>query len=454
MSFAKDFMWGAASSAAQVEGGWNEGGRSPSIWDVAPVEKIMHFDDCHTACDTYHRYKDDVAIMKELGFKSYRFSVSWSRVIAQKGRVNAEGIAYYSSLVDELLAAGIEPMVTLYHWDLPLWAHNLGGWFNPEISDWFADYTKAVAEALGDRVQWWMTFNEPQVFVGCGYYKGTHAPFMVADSECVKPASRNIMLAHGKSCMAIRKYAKKSAKISFANASSLWTPVEETPEAIEAAYTRTFDGIPGVFGVRYWSDPIYAGVIPDNLKSHISPEDMKIIHQPLDFVCLNNYQSRNYLDGKADYTEDGTLVRNTMQFPGQPRTSMNWSVTPESLYWLCNFCYRRYKMPVMISENGMAAYDFVHLDGKVHDSHRTDFITRYLANVKRAVEEGIPVLGYQYWSLLDNFEWAKGYDQRFGIIHVDFRDGTRTIKDSAYAYAEIIKGNGESLPSWEIANKR
>lgn len=454
MGFPKNFMWGAASAAAQVEGGWNEGGRSPSIWDLAPEDAIAHSDNCHTACDCYHRYKEDVAIMKELGFKSYRFSISWSRVIAEPGKVNAEGVKFYSDFVDELLRAGIEPMVTLYHWDLPQWAHKMGGWCSEVMPDYFAEYTTAVAEAIGDRVQWWMTFNEPQVFVNLGYARGTHAPFIKGDDTIVKVVSKNILLAHGKACMALRKTAKKPAKISFASAATPWTPMTDSQEDIEKAYIGTFETLHKVSSLSYWCDPVYLGKIPKMLADILTEEDMKIIFQPTDYVAVNNYQSRNFNDGKADYTDDGKGVRNPRQYPGIPKTTMNWCITPESLYWLCRFLHERYDKPVLISENGMSAFDFVHLDGKVHDSHRTDFITRYLANVKRACDEGIPVLGYQYWSLFDNFEWAMGYDPRFGLIYVDYRDGTRTVKDSAYAYAEIIRTNGEQLPGWEIANKR
>lgn len=453
MSFSKDFLWGAASAAAQVEGGWNEGGRSPSIWDIAPDDKIKHSDNCHTACDTYHRYKEDTAIMKELGFKSYRFSISWSRVIAQPGKVNAEGVKYYSDLVDELLKAGIEPMVTLYHWDLPVWMHMQGGWYNETISDKFAFYTKAVVDALGDRVTWWMTFNEPQVFMNLGYLRGIHAPFMASDIQTVKVAARNVMLAHGKACRVIRESAKKPAKISFANAAGCWAPTEETPEKIEAARWESFERFSGVSSLSFWGDPLCLGVIPEKLKNVLTEEDMKIIHQPLDYMCINNYQSRNFADAK-DYTSDGKKVKNPQQYPGMPRTCMDWSLSPEGLYWLTRFYYERYGKPVMVTENGMAENDWVCLDGKVHDPRRTDYITRYLANLKRAADEGIPVLGYQYWTLLDNFEWASGYDPRFGLVYVDFRDGKRIIKDSGYDYAEIIKTNGEKLPSWEIANKR
>lgn len=454
MSFDKNFLWGGASAAAQVEGGWNEDGRTPSIWDVAPAGTISHNDTCHFACDCYHRWKEDVALMKQLGFKSYRFSISWSRVIPAEGQVNPDGIKFYSDFVDELLANGIEPMVTLYHWDLPQWASLLGGWLESRISDLYYDYVRVVAEALGDRVKWWMTFNEPQVFVGLGYNSGAHAPFVKGGLYAAKIATKNVLLAHGKACMAIRQFAKLPAKISMASASTLWTPVSETAEDIEKARYFTFDYFNKVGSLSWWNDPVFLGRIPSLLQDTLTEEDMKIIVQPLDYVALNNYQSRNYADAKADYTDDGSNVPSTAYYPGLPRTSMNWAITPETLYWLIRFVYERYNKPVLISENGMSAYDFVHLDGKVHDSHRTDFITRYIANVKRAADENIPVLGYQYWSLFDNFEWTKGYDPRFGIIYVDYRDGTRILKDSAFAYAEIIRQNGENLPHWEIANKR
>lgn len=456
MSFPKDFLWGTASAAAQVEGAWDVDGRSPSIWDVAPKGKIKHDDDCHTTCDCYHLYKEDVARMKAMGLKSYRFSISWSRVVPAEGQVNPKGLEYYSDLVDELLAAGIEPMVTLYHWDLPVWVYKKGDWKYESIVEDFKDYVKAVIEALSDRVTMWMTFNEPSVFVNQGYCRGSMAPFEQQDAETVAKITRNVLVSHGEAVKVIRKYAKKTPKISIAIAAKSYTPVDESSEkSIEWARYMTFEGSTIVSANVWWADPCYLGVIPEPLKGAISEEDIKIIHQPLDYFCFNNYQSYNYTDGKSDYSDDGTkLPKNPNIYPGLPRTAMGWAITPETLYWLCKFFHDRYNLPIMISENGMASLDVVSLDGKVHDPVRCDFIVRYLANVKKACEDGIPVLGYQYWSLFDNFEWAMGFDPRFGLIYVDYRDFTRIEKDSVAVYAEIIRTNGENLPSVEVANKR
>ena len=217
MGFPKDFLWGAASAAAQIEGGWNEDGRTPSIWDVLYDGKTKHNDAPHVACDSYHKWREDVALMKELGLKSYRFSISWSRVIPAQGEVNEKGIQFYSDLIDALIEAGIEPMITLYHWDLPMWAYEKGGW-EADISDDFRDYAALMAEKYGDRVNWWMTFNEPQVFVGQGYLLGANAPFKKLDDDGLKAVSRHVLLAHGKAVMAIREKAGREVKVGFAQA--------------------------------------------------------------------------------------------------------------------------------------------------------------------------------------------------------------------------------------------
>ena len=456
MGFPKNFMWGAASAAAQIEGAWNVDGRTPSIWDVAGEGRIKHNDTCHDACNCYYHYKDDVAIMKKMGLKSYRFSVSWSRVVSSEGVVNPKGLQFYSDFVDELRKNGIEPMITLYHWDLPLWVYEKGDWKHESIVEDFKFYAKTLAEALGDRVQWWMTFNEPQVFVNQGYAKGSHAPFETCDEETIAKITRNVLVAHGEAVKIIREYAKLPAKISIAIAAKSYTPVDEKSEkSIEWARYMTMEGVTAVHSNVWWTDPCYLGVIPEPLKGAISEEDIKVIHQPLDYCCFNNYQSYNYTDGKSDYSDDGKkLPKNPNIYPGLPRTTMNWALTPETMYWLCRFFYERYNLPIMISENGMSNIDWVCLDGKVHDAVRCDFITRYLANVKRACDDGIPVLGYQYWSLFDNFEWAMGYDPRFGLLYVDYRDFKRIEKDSAKVYKDIIRTNGKKLPPFEVANKR
>lgn len=436
MGFSKDFLWGAATAAYQVEGGYLDDGKGPGIWDALSAGHVVHGDNGNVSADHYHHYKEDVALMKEIGLKSYRFSVSWPRVIPEEGKVNEKGLAFYSDLVDELLAVGIVPMVTLFHWNLPMWAHEKGGWTWDGISDAFADYVKIVVDALSDRVQYWMTINEPQCFIGAGYLGGAHAPFLQVIDK-VPELTKNTLYAHGKAVSAIRAHAKKSPLIGFAPTGSYFTPDNDSPEAIEAARSATYEETMP-FGCSWWMDPVLLGTIPAGLKSILTEEDMKIIYRPLDFCGFNLYNSNNYND-----PYDGSPNPNI--YSGMPRTAMGWPITPEALYWIPRFHYERYHLPILITENGMANIDFVMSDGKVHDPQRIDYMRRYIKEVKRAIDDGIPVIGYQYWSLMDNFEWAEGYDKRFGLIHVDYQTLKRTLKDSAHFYAEIIRTNGENL---------
>ena len=374
--------------------------------------------------------------MKQLGLKSYRFSVSWSRVLPEEGKVNAEGIRFYSDLVDALLEAGIKPIVTIYHWDMPLWVHKKGGWLSEKIISLFRDYTKVVVEALSDRVKWWMPMNEPQCFIMNSYMVGMHAPFK-HDYLALSRLTRNCMLAHAESVKTIRQYAKKKPLVGIAMASGAFVPENETPEKIDYARKLSVETGMGLMGNRWWMDPLLAGKPVRAYGIYATKErDMEQIYQPLDFVGLNIYAPFNTSEWGGDKSADTT---------GLPRTSIGWVVDERVMYWSVRFIYERYKLPIMISENGMADNDFVCLDGKVHDPQRTDFIKRYLGQLKRAVREGYPVLGYQHWSIMDNFEWAEGYDPRFGLIYVDYRTGKRMLKDSAYEYQEIIATNGASL---------
>ena len=439
MSFKSDFLWGTASAAAQFEGAYLDGGLTPSIWDNPAVLKdnIAHGETPHEACDHYHRFKEDIELMRSLGLKSYRFSVSWSRVMPHKGQVNPQGISFYRELVETLRSAGIEPIVTLYHWDLPLWVHEEGGWENEQVVKWFCEYVNCVVDAISDMVTWWITFNEMQMFIGRGYISGINAPFLkTQDPGRIANLTRNVMLSHGEAVKIIRQNGKSPTKIGMAPTGPVYTPLSETEEDINKAYDATFAIMPGADGASWWMDPIVLGRLPEQLKPYISGEDLKIICQPLDFYGFNVYQSRNYSEAAG---------RNPAVYPGMPRTAFNWPITPEVMYWSVRFHYERYRLPVMITENGMANTDFVMEDGKVHDPQRTGFIRRYLKSLKRAADEGFPVLGYQYWALADNFEWAEGYDKRFGLIYVDYRTQKRTVKDSAWSYKEIIESNGENL---------
>ena len=432
MGFSQDFLWGAASAAAQIEGAWNENGKCPSIWDVAG-DHIQDGQDCHMACDHYHRYKEDVALMKELGLKSYRFSVSWCRIMPEKGVVNPKGIEFYQNLISELKAAGIEPLVTLYHWDLPLWVHEEGGWPSPKIIDYYLEYVKVVVEALSDQVRYWMTFNEPSVFIMLSYALGSFAPF-VSDVAACQEALRHMLLAHGKAVALIRQFAKTPPMIGLAMAATTYIPDSEDAAGLKDAAEKSFLSQVGEGSNALYMDPIALGKASPMLAQKLSAQDLQIISEPMDFVGVNVYQPSNPLLNKEGYDTEKL-----------PRTMMDWVIDGRCLYWTIRQYWERYHLPVMVTENGMANPDEVGADGCVHDEIRKTFLRDFLGSMKRAADEGIPVLGYQHWSIMDNFEWCSGYGPRFGLIHVDYGTQKRTIKDSARYYAEIIQTNGETL---------
>ena len=432
MPFPENFLWGAASAAAQVEGAWQEDGKCPSIWDIAG-KHIKSGEDCHTACDHYHRYEEDVALMKRLGLKSYRFSVSMCRVMPEEGKLNPKGLDFYKRLVSELRNVNIEPLCTLYHWDLPVWVQKQGGWKNPKIVDWYLDYVKAVVEALSGQVRYWMTFNEPQVFIMLGYVMGSFAPFEHAVFS-YKNCLRHMLLAHGKAVKLIRETAKLEPLVGIAMAATTYIPDREDSAGLQDAAKKSFDSQVGEGSNSLYADPICLGRASKMLRRKLSPEDLKIISQPIDFIGVNVYQPSNPMLNKKGYDTSAL-----------PKTNMDWVIDGRCLYWTIRQYWERYHIPVMVTENGMSGDDSVSPDGKVHDPLRTRFLDDFLAGVKRAVDEGIPVLGYQHWSIMDNFEWCEGYGPRFGLIHVDYKTQKRTIKDSAYHYGEIIRTNGAIL---------
>ena len=434
--FPKDFLWGAATASAQIEGGWDCGGRTSSIWDVAPAGKVHNNETCHTACDHYHRWREDVALMKELGLKSYRFSVSWSRIIPQEGTVNEEGLKFYSDLVDALLEAGIEPLVTLYHWDLPLWMHEKGGWKTLAIRNAFLEYASAVVDRLSDRVQYWITFNEPQCFLMNGYMQGVHAPFQ-RDYLSLPRITRNFMLTNAATVRLIRERAKKNPRLGIAFAAGAFVPAEETQSGIETARHKSFYKGMGTMNNRWWMDPILLGKPVAAYGVYRSRKrDMKDIQVDFDFIGINNYAAFNYSDWGGDKNMDASNL---------PKNSLGWIIDGRSICWTVRFLHERYKKPILITENGMSNLDAVNEQGEVADDLRIGYMDEYLQNLKRAISEGIPVLGYQHWSLMDNFEWAEGYDPRFGLIYVDFGTGKRTIKKSGYHYKSIIESNGATI---------
>lgn len=447
MAFNKDFIWGAAAASYQVEGAWNEDGKGLNVWDVsAKFGHIKHNETAEVSADHYHHMKEDVALMKELGLKAYRFSISWARVLPEGiGKVNEKGLKFYSDLVDELLANGIEPLVTIFHWDYPYALDCLGGWKNKDSSDWFLEYTKVIVDALSDRVKYWMTFNEPQCSLGCGYMVGVFAPFQKCSTPELFQMGANMFLAHGKAVKYIRENAKQKAFISMAPYASVYKPEDDSEEAFNKAYNDTFlsEGERFVFSMSYWSDVIYLGHYPEDLVKEFgdmipefTDEEWAMISAPLDFYGVNIYYHKGYPETSTSYATNWSK--------GCAHTALNWPVTPEVMYWVPKFLYKRYGLPVMVTENGLSEHDWVCLDGKVHDSYRIDFTHRYLRELSRAAEE-VPVIGYMHWSVMDNYEWAEGFDERFGLIYVDYNTQERIIKDSGRWYKTVIESNGEVL---------
>ena len=454
MSFRKDFVWGAATASYQVEGAAYEDGKGLNIWDVFCKED-GHVYEHHTgdvACDQYHRYKEDVAIMKELGLKAYRFSVNWARILPEGiGKVNEKGLAYYDNLVNCLIENGIEPYMTLYHWDLPYALHQKGGWLNPQSPEWFYEYAKLMAAHFSDRVSHFFTFNEPQCTVGLGYVTGEHAPGLKVGPYDYFSIWHNVLKAHGRGVLAIREAAVRPVEIGMAPCGALYYPAPDSKEDIEAARKANFslpeaDIRAASWDVAFCADPVFLGQYPEDIMKSFgqyfpknAEKDLELISQPLDFYGQNMY---NAVPVRAD--ENGNPVR-VDRYPGFPKTAIQWPVTPEVLYWAPKFLYERYQKPFYVTENGMSSHDWVSLDGKVHDASRVDFMHRYLREFKKAAADGVDLRGYFAWSLMDNFEWAYGYSERFGMVYVDYQTQKRTVKDSGLFYKNVIASNGEIL---------
>ncbi len=460
MSFPKNFVWGAATAAYQIEGGAQADGRGPSIWDTYAHDKkldtqrnrlnILNGHTGDIACDHYYRYKEDVQHMKLIGLKAYRFSISWSRVLPEgRGKVNPLGIKFYSDLVDELLAAGIEPYITLFHWDLPQALQDIGGWSNPKMPEIFVEYVKVVVDALSDRVTYWMTLNEPQCHIIIGHIDGECAPKLRVTDRQGFYLIHSILKAHGRAVQTIRKYAVKKPQIGIAPNPLAYYSASDRKEDVDAAQKKAFQITDRNFwSTTWWLDPIILGKYPeDGIQvfgedfpvEMIKTGDMELISSPLDFLGCNFYQGTEI---KAGENEEPVVVPRK---PGFDLTAFKWGVTTAILHYMPKFLYDRYRLPIYITENGLSMADWVSMDGKVHDPLRIDFMHRYLLELNKAIEEGTPVDGYFTWSLMDNYEWSNGYTERFGIIHVDYENQKRTLKDSAWWYQEVISSNGENL---------
>ena len=441
LKFPDNFLWGTATCAYQIEGAVNEDGRGESIWDVFSHTpgKILNGDNGDVACDHYHRWQEDIQLMKSLGLKSYRFSIAWPRILPEGfGKINQPGLDFYNRLIDGLLEAGIQPLATLYHWDLPTALE--GAWLNRSTADAFAEYTGLAAKHFGDRVKMWFTINEPWCASHLSYTFGEHAPGMKDRSKGIL-AAHHVLLAHGVAVKELRK-AVSDAQIGIVLNMS---PIHNDPDAPVSE-----DGIRFMDGelIRWFTDPIYGRGYPQDMledyvrmgvlnsvePEFIQPSDMELIAQETDLLGIN-YYTRMFVSTKSEgfHSENRDV----------PKTDMGWELYPEGLYEILERVNREYHpKQLMVTENGASYADGPEETGRVHDQRRIDYLDSHISQIWRAIQAGVPVSGYLVWSLMDNFEWARGYSQRFGIIHVYYQTQKRTIKDSAYWYRDVIKRNG------------
>ena len=433
--FPNDFVWGASTAAYQIEGAWNEDGRGESIWDrfSHTPGKTHNGDTGDVACDHYHRWPEDVELMKRLGLKAYRFSIAWPRIYPQgRGALNQAGIEFYSRLVDALLAANIEPVITLYHWDLPQALDDGGGWLARDTAFAFADYAETMVKQLGDRVRCWSTLNEPWCTAFSGYFYGEHAPG-VKDEQLALQAAHHTLLAHGLALQAMRAV---NAGIKVGIVLNLWSveSVDDSP-ASRAQIERVWQRDLGWFldPLLHAEYPLLAWQEREAIAPQLQPGDLKLIAQPLDWLGLNYYM-------RVLFDEQNRRVH---PVPGAEHTEMGWEVYGPGLNHLLTKLAQRYPVPPLyIIENGAAFKDEVSPDGQVHDPRRIHYLREYITAVHEALQAGVDVRCYFVWSLLDNFEWARGYSKRFGIVYVDYATQRRVIKDSGHWYAHVIAQNG------------
>ena len=446
LTFPKDFLWGVAASAYQIEGAYNEDGKGESIWDrfTRWPAHILNGDNGDVACDHYHRMPDDVALMKELGIPLYSFTISWSRVIPRGyGAVNAKGLDFYDRLVDELLASNIQPLATLYHWEFPQALEDLGGWPNRDVTDWYAEYARVVFKKLADRVKIFSTFCEPWVSAILGYGTGLHAPGICDYSKAYQTA-HHLLLAHGKAVQAYRE-GGYDGQIGIALNLNGLIPASDSEED-QAAAQRVHDETHALF-----LNPIFNGSYPQALFEYIGPHqprvqtgDAKIISQPIDFLGLNYYNT--------DYVEFdlfGGLNKARLipySAPGWGRTEMNWGIDPDGIKREVLYLKENYGNPkIYLMENGCAMPDVPDENGFVADWDRINFLRAHIRSLHEAIQEGANVHGYFAWSILDNFEWERGYSKRFGLVRVDYETLERIPKHSAFWYRDVISSNAISI---------
>jgi beta-glucosidase len=436
-SFPADFVWGAATASYQIEGAANEDGRGESVWDrfCATPGKVRNGDNGAIACDFYHRYHDDIGLMRELGLDAFRFSIAWPRILPEgRGKVNQKGLDFYDRLVDELLASGIAPFVTLFHWDTPQVLEDAGGWPSRDTVDAFEEYVETVAGRLGDRVGHWITHNEPWVVSWVGHGWGHHAPGRTSDADALATA-HHLLLSHGRAVEVLRRLAPASQVGITLNLDHPY-PTTQEPEDVRAA--RWVDGLHN----RWFLDPLFRGSYPDDMAeawAESMPEvrdgDLETIAAPIDFLGVNNYTSP--LVAADEHGGRSRIVRRL----DADRTDMGWEVVPDGLRDLLVRLHNDYQPPaIYVTENGAAFPDVRGHDGTVHDPERQSYLEGYLDAAAGALAEGVPLRGYFAWSLLDNFEWAWGYWKRFGLIYVDYATLDRIPKGSFYWYRDFIAG--------------
>ena len=447
VTFPKGFFWGTATAAYQIEGAWNEDGKGESIWDrfAHTPGKIHNGETGDVACDSYHRWKEDIALMRAMNLNSYRFSISWPRIQPSgSGSANPRGIDYYSRLVDALLEAHIRPLVTIYHWDLPQALEDAGGWPNRDTAARYVDYVQVVAQALGDRVTDWMLFNEPSAFVDLGYLEGTHAPGRKSLLDFLR-ATHVVNLAQGDGFRAL-KAARPAARVgSVFNMSSCEPATNSEEDRLAAERAHAIINV-------WFLDPALRGRYPEALTflpetaMGIKSGDMEKTRAPLDFIGINLYYRTI---ASATPTMERAAHAQEWLFPVKmdgghegPKTDFGWEVWPKALYDMVMRITRDYNRPVIeITENGCSYKDGPDAKGVIHDARRIAYHREYLAALGRSINDGADVRGYHAWSLMDNFEWADGFDQRFGLAYVDFKTQKRTIKDSGHWYGRVAAEN-------------
>lgn len=440
--FPEGFIWGTSTASYQIEGSHNADGKGESIWDrfTHTPGNITNNDTGDVACDHYRLYENDIKLMKELGIKSYRFSISWTRIFPDgKGIPNQKGIDFYKKLIKLLVDNNIIPTVTLYHWDLPQKLQDIGGWTSQETVDSFVHYAKYVFKELGEMVPIWITFNEPWVSAFVGYWYGSHPP-RITDLKTALLAAHNILLAHGLAVRAFREMRIKGEIGISLNLNPVY-PASEDEKDISAAlrYAEYNNG--------WFLDPILRGEYPINMVSWFSDKsvfpkfniaDMEIISTPIDFLGVNNYSSNSVM-----HDNDSQLLQVSFATTGKAVTDSGWEIYPEGLYDLLMYLHSEYKgIKLMITENGAAYKDIVNDKGQVDDDNRISYLNDHIIQAHKAVKDGVNLVGYYVWSFMDNFEWNLGYSKRFGLVYIDYIDQKRIIKKSGLWYKDVIQKNG------------